>query len=567
MSDIRVDFEELDAINHHVASRCRNIKYQLSRLRASFEGVVSSEDLSGSIKDAINLEMENHHIPLTKIFEEVCDEIERCGTQLVNDLREHLNEHSSDGIVTHSAVSETQKWAQKHYEEHKQRDADFNQIYGEIEDIVSLRRTNKKAFEGIYFNLESHTKTLSSRLVNFNFKTPDLTAGLSILSQQVGFLEDVANRSFTDTKRIKFMGNTMLKNAVSRMPSLNVKTSTNNFAKPMSPLGFKMGFVNNFDKGQFSTARTTITLLNPVLSKDSKLKPSVLTGEISGISVKSLKSSEEIDLDSLYTTDYGFRIHDEPIHPRWDETVFDSDFPFDPDAVPTQDDYEQWKRFGLYNRMASTPRWWRRNILKNTWPGRIGRLFAPTHLQNSLDSYLVDGVAAYTHYRYGNGEDFFIDLEKAFNQDTFVRENIENEISRAQRNIETLRGMSGIDEFNVSGDLTTTRPIGLNPEDAHPTTENWQKAIGRFHMWSYSEVRFENGVYYATMTVNLLDRYNFNYGDGDIASGLADHINGRFEKLGWATPFTTYGDMRFEVSWSEGSIGESEITIYGSTGR
>ena len=52
-------------------------------------------------------------------------------------------------------------------------------------------------------------------------------------------------------------------------------------------------------------------------------------------------------------------------------------------------------------------------------------------------------------------------------------------------------------------------------------------------MWSnIREVSYANGEYHMTITVNSLDRYNFNAGQADIASGTPDDINGRVESLG-----------------------------------
>jgi len=64
-----------------------------------------------------------------------------------------------------------------------------------------------------------------------------------------------------------------------------------------------------------------------------------------------------------------------------------------------------------------------------------------------------------------------------------------------------------------------------------------------------------------TVTVNVLDRYNFNKGQKDIASDTPDDVNGRFEALGWAKSFNTKGEMTFEVSWKEGEIPSSTAQV------
>ncbi len=49
--------------------------------------------------------------------------------------------------------------------------------------------------------------------------------------------------------------------------------------------------------------------------------------------------------------------------------------------------------------------------------------------------------------------------------------------------------------------------------------------------------------------ISFRDKYNFNKGQKDIASGAPDDENGRFEELGWARSFETYGIMAKVVTW------------------
>lgn len=128
---------------------------------------------------------------------------------------------------------------------------------------------------------------------------------------------------------------------------------------------------------------------------------------------------------------------------------------------------------------------------------------------------------------------------------------------RTQESVERLRAQSGLDEFSFSGEL--------HKNSEYPVTENWQKTLGGFNTWSHGDVTYKDGEYRMTVTVNVLDRYNFNKGQQDIASGTSDDVNGRFEALGWAKSFNTKGQMTFEVSWKEGEIPSSTTQV--SQGR
>ncbi|MCL2179126.1 MAG: hypothetical protein FWC28_08240 [Proteobacteria bacterium] len=215
----------------------------------------------------------------------------------------------------------------------------------------------------------------------------------------------------------------------------------------------------------------------------------------------------------------GYQISSEPIPPKWDNTIYDHDYDYNPNMKPTLKD--GW------------------NAVEWGAKGKAAGLIMP------------DAAAVYNHYRANTGTDFTVNLAKGYKEDTAVKNSVDSEIRRTQESVENLRKQSGLDEFNVSG--------GLHPNSEYPTTENWQKTLGGFNTWSHAEVAYdkEKKEYQMKITVNVLDRYNFNKGQKDIASGTPDDVNGRFEALGWAKSFNAKGDMTFEVKWKEGEIAAS----------
>jgi hypothetical protein len=241
----------------------------------------------------------------------------------------------------------------------------------------------------------------------------------------------------------------------------------------------------------------------------------------------------------------GYQICLAPIQPKWDETIYDNDYPYDPNLIATQEDNDNWKQWGKINLGASLPPWMR----------SVANFFGlvPDEYKNKLDIDLSDATAAYSRYRENTGQELIINLEKGYNQDESMKKNIDNEIFRTQQAVEALRNESGLDAFNVSG--------GLHPTTEYPVTENWQKTVGAFNTWSYGEVKYDNGEYTMQITVNSLDRYNFNKGMNDIGTGTPDDVNGRFEALGWAKSFDTKGEMTFDVTWKEGEASSSSPVI------
>jgi hypothetical protein len=94
----------------------------------------------------------------------------------------------------------------------------------------------------------------------------------------------------------------------------------------------------------------------------------------------------------------------------------------------------------------------------------------------------------------------------------------------------------------------------------NPDTEEAQKAIGSYNLWSSADVVVDGDVIRVRIVVNMRDRWNFNRGADDIATGIADAENGRFAEFGWARGFNTYGHLVREVEWRIGAPTAVTIT-------
>jgi hypothetical protein len=97
----------------------------------------------------------------------------------------------------------------------------------------------------------------------------------------------------------------------------------------------------------------------------------------------------------------------------------------------------------------------------------------------------------------------------------------------------------------------------------YPQTENWQKAIGAHPFWISAEVEQEiignNKMYTMSFLLHAEDRYNFNPGMQDIATGIPDSVNGRFEITGLAHSYMNYSTLTRTVTWVEGQYDTTAI--------
>jgi len=98
----------------------------------------------------------------------------------------------------------------------------------------------------------------------------------------------------------------------------------------------------------------------------------------------------------------------------------------------------------------------------------------------------------------------------------------------------------------------------------YPATENWQKAIGAHTIWLSGRVQAfppviqgNDTIFKATMTLHAEDRYNFNPGAADIATGMPDSDNGRFEVTGLAHQYDNFSTLTRLLEWHGFDLGVS----------
>lgn len=96
----------------------------------------------------------------------------------------------------------------------------------------------------------------------------------------------------------------------------------------------------------------------------------------------------------------------------------------------------------------------------------------------------------------------------------------------------------------------------------YPATENWQKTLGSHFIWLSGEIKvyapaLASGptTFEAVMTLHAEDRYNFNPDNIDIATGIADKENGRFEQIGWGHQFDHLSTLQRYLRWTGFSLG------------
>lgn len=183
---------------------------------------------------------------------------------------------------------------------------------------------------------------------------------------------------------------------------------------------------------------------------------------------------------------------------------------------------------------------------------------------------LEDGIDAYLHFLQGNGANRNFSYDEFVSEDTAGRTILNNAIRDTQRGVEQIYNQIVANNpelankpitFNVTSGAIT---VGAGNQFPYPATENWQKAIGGHSIWNSASVTVtppatQGGrpTFSMNYTLHAEDRYNFNPGQHDIATGAPDSLRGRLEMTGLAHQYDQFATLNRRVTWSQGDISNS----------
>lgn len=215
-----------------------------------------------------------------------------------------------------------------------------------------------------------------------------------------------------------------------------------------------------------------------------------------------------------------------------------------------------------------------------TWAQRADNFNVPFTDKDDEARRLSNGIEAYRHFLEGNGADRNFSYDEFVSEDPSGQTVLNNAIADTQRGAEDLYNQMIARDPSLAGkpitfDITSGAiTVGGSNAYPYPDTENWQKAIGGHPIWNSATVTVtppsEAGgrpQFSMDYTLHAEDRYNFNPGQADIATGVPDATRGKLEQTGLAHQYTQYATLEREVSWTQGDIPGTTQTDNPNEGR
>lgn len=147
----------------------------------------------------------------------------------------------------------------------------------------------------------------------------------------------------------------------------------------------------------------------------------------------------------------------------------------------------------------------------------------------------TEAAAAWIHYTTGLGTPRETDYEVAYNEDSYIKAAVDQEIEEVKRAVKELHGDEGSFEFYS----TKTRAVSSD------AAGEYQAVLGGHQIWSSGTVSYDQDacLLQVDITIKAEDFYDFNVWDGSYGDMFVNLIPGAFASLGWAIPFITTGQI------------------------
>ena len=206
----------------------------------------------------------------------------------------------------------------------------------------------------------------------------------------------------------------------------------------------------------------------------------------------------------------------------------------------------------------------RRSLAK--WQGRLELAEAVQGVPGAPKNDIPDALAAYRHFLKGRGAARTFSYERYVANDASGRTTLQSAILEAMAAAYTLHTSAAPEGGTFSFTGSAIGCGGTNGSFPYPATENWQKAIGAHSIWISGDVVVKvpkpsgskssgptppgTPQFTLTLVVHAEDRYNFNPGAADIATGIPDDANGVFELTGLAKQYMNNATLTRRIAWS-----------------
>ena len=215
---MKIVMSEVTTAKTSIESSKSKLQGQINSAKSSWKGVVSSNGLSGSVKTAIDAQINNYQMPLLTNYYDAMHQLSTEFEKAINDFKSTVKETSGSAIIDTDALTTAESKFSEQLTKYTEIESKIKTIYSSIDDLVSVSAVSGSGFTE---EMEKTKKVLTNTknwMAAFNGKKSSKAIS-SILSQQksqINSLKGVAGLRYDDSKALTIYQNKAFKKNVSK---------------------------------------------------------------------------------------------------------------------------------------------------------------------------------------------------------------------------------------------------------------------------------------------------------------------------------------------------------------
>ncbi|WP_208423180.1 T7SS effector LXG polymorphic toxin [Latilactobacillus fragifolii] len=216
---MKVDIAEIRELKSKLERQQVSIQDQINNAKHSLQVVEKEDALSGKVKQAVNIDITNHQIPLLTNYYDILFELTAFLKDQLKAFKETTSENSSSAVIQ----SEILESYERKFSSCETRFVDFekqiNHVYSSINGIVTISGVSgKSVVEKLNEAKKVLTKT-NQKLAAFN--RIDLTNNkvkelLDLQKAEINRLNSITSTSYTSQAALKILGDQSFEKAVNK---------------------------------------------------------------------------------------------------------------------------------------------------------------------------------------------------------------------------------------------------------------------------------------------------------------------------------------------------------------
>ena len=213
---MKVDMSEVNRAKASILSSRSKLQQEIENARDSMNKVVSSGELTGKVKGAINAKVDNCQVPLLDGYYDMLYNLSSEFDKVIKSFKSNVKESSDSAIIDSEVLTQLESKFSPKLTEFAEIETKFETIYSGISDLVAVESVSSRDFVE---QMEKTKKVLTNTknwMASFKGSSASLSESVSRQKAQLGRLSGTSGMSYLSPEALTIYQDKKFKNQIDK---------------------------------------------------------------------------------------------------------------------------------------------------------------------------------------------------------------------------------------------------------------------------------------------------------------------------------------------------------------